>query len=86
MRYGRVVGLAPEEEPAMKYGARNQLVGKVVGIKKGAVMGQVQLEIEAPARMESVMTLDSIDDLGLKVGDKVKVIAKAVNVLVVKEG
>jgi molybdopterin-binding protein len=29
--------------------------------------------------------VDSANDLGLKVGDKVKVIVKAINVLVVKE-
>lgn len=69
----------------MKYGARNQLVGKVTGIKRGTVMGQVQIEIPAGSKMGSVMTLDSIDDLGLKSGDTVKVIVKAVNVLLVKE-
>ena len=66
-------------------GARNQIVGKVVEIKRGGVMGQVKLEIPAKATMGSVMTLDSIDELKLKKGDRVKVIVKAVNVLLVKE-
>jgi molybdopterin-binding protein len=35
--------------------------------------------------MGSVMTIDSLEELGLKPGDKVKLIVKAVNVLVVKE-
>jgi molybdopterin-binding protein len=70
----------------MKYGARNQLAGKVTEIKRGVVMGQVKLEIPAGSKMGSVLTLDSIDELGLKVGDTVKVIVKAVNVLLVKEG
>ncbi len=69
----------------MKYGARNQLAGKVTAVKKGTVMGQVKIEIDAPATMESVMTIDSLDELGLKPGDRVRVIAKAVNVLIVKE-
>jgi len=69
----------------MKYGARNQLTGKVVEIKKGTVMCQVRLEIPAKSPMASVMTMDSLEELGLKVGDSVKVVVKAVNVLLVTE-
>jgi molybdopterin-binding protein len=69
----------------MKYGARNQIVGKVTDIKKGTVMCQIKLDIPAGASMSSVMTLDSLDELNLKPGDSVKVIVKAVNVLLVKE-
>jgi len=69
----------------MKYGARNQIVGKVTGIKQGSLMSQVTVEIPAKSIMSSVMTLDSLDDLNLKEGDKVRVVVKAVNVLLVKE-
>jgi molybdate transport system regulatory protein len=69
----------------MKYGARNQLTGKVTDIKKGEVMCQVRLEIPAASKMASVMTSDSLGDLGIKEGDTVKVVVKAVNVLLVKE-
>jgi molybdopterin-binding protein len=69
----------------MKYGARNQLVGKITEIKKGSVMCQVKLEIPAGGNMSSVMTLDSLEDLGIKAGDSVRVVVKAVNVLLVKE-
>jgi molybdopterin-binding protein len=69
----------------MKIGARNRLEGKVIDIKRGAVMCQVKVEIAGGAHMESVMTNDSLDDMGIKVGDKVRVIAKAVNVLLLKE-
>jgi molybdate transport system regulatory protein len=69
----------------MKYGARNQLTGKVVEIKKGTMMCQVRLEIPAKSPMASVMTIDSLEELGLKVGDSVKVVVKAVNVLLVRE-
>jgi len=69
----------------MKYGARNQLIGKVVEIKKDTVMCQVRLEIPAKSPTASVMTVDSLEELGLKVGDSVKVVVKAVNVLLVKE-
>jgi molybdopterin-binding protein len=69
----------------MKYGARNQLIGKVEGIKRGGVMGQVKLTIPSESVMNSVMTLESIDDLGLNPGDSVKVVVKAINVLLVRE-
>ena len=44
----------------MKYGARNQLVGKVKEIKRGTVMCQTKVEIPAKALMCSVMTNDSL--------------------------
>jgi molybdopterin-binding protein len=69
----------------MKYGARNQLTGKVTEIKKGTLMCQVKLEIPAGSRMASVMTIDSLDDLDIKEGDSVKVVVKAINVLLVTE-
>ena len=69
----------------MKYGARNQLEAEVVEIKRGTVMCQVKVRVPANATMCSVMTLESLDDLGLKEGDKATVLAKAVNVLLAKE-
>jgi molybdate transport system regulatory protein len=69
----------------MKYGARNQLSGKIVGIKKGDVMCQVKLEIPSNSVMNSVMTVESLNDLGIKEGDNVRVVVKAINVLLVKE-
>jgi len=68
----------------MKVGARNRIVGTVTELKKGTLMGQVKLTIPAGASMSSVMTLDSIKELGLTKGDQVEVIVTAVNVLLVK--
>jgi molybdopterin-binding protein len=69
----------------MKFGARNQLIGKVRGIKKSGLMCEVNLDIPERSSMSSVMTLDSLKELKLKKGDKVRVIVKAVSVLLVKE-
>jgi molybdate transport system regulatory protein len=69
----------------MKYGARNQLVGKVTEIKKGTVMCQVKLAVDQPFEVSSVMTLDSLADLGLKKGDQVRAVVKAIHVLLVRE-
>jgi molybdopterin-binding protein len=69
----------------MKIGARNRIEGQVVEIKRGTVMCQVKVQIAGGAHMESVMTLDSLDELGLAIGDKVRVAVKAVNVLLIKD-
>lgn len=69
----------------MKYGARNQILGKVDSIKKGTVMCEVKLKDVTCDCMESVMTMNSLKELGIKKGDKVRIVVKAVNVLLVKE-
>jgi len=69
----------------LKYGARNQIVGKVKSIKKGSIMCQVTVGVDQPIEVTSVMTLDSLRDLGLKKGDKVRAIVKAIHVLLVRE-
>jgi molybdopterin-binding protein len=68
----------------MKFGARNQLTGTVKEIKKGELMCQVTVELDPNGRMGSVFTLDSLQELGLKEGDSIQVIVKAVNVLLAK--
>ncbi len=69
----------------MKYGARNQLAGTVTSVKKGDIMCQIKLDITADSVMNSVMTVESLEDLGIKEGDSVKVVVKAINVLLVRE-
>ncbi len=69
----------------MKYGARNQLQGTVTEIKEGSIMSEAVVELDSGAVMTSVMTMDSLKDLDLKKGDQVKLVVKAVNVLLVKE-
>jgi molybdopterin-binding protein len=73
------------EGRTMKIGARNRLEGEVIDIKRGTVMCQVRVRIAGGAQMESVMTNDSLDELGIKVGDTVRVAVKAVNVLLIKD-
>ena len=72
------------EVPAMRVGARNRITGKVTDIKKGNLMCLVKIEVPAHSRMASVMTIESLDELGIKKGDDVEVIVKAVNVLLIK--
>ena len=69
----------------MKTGARNDIVGVVAEIKRGSLMGQAKVQVTGEVQLSSVMTLDSIDELELKPGDKVRVVVKAVNVLLLKD-
>ncbi len=68
----------------MKVGARNQLKAKVTAIKRGDVMAQIKLVIPAESVMGSVITVESLDEMELQVGDEVELFVKAVNVLPVK--
>jgi molybdopterin-binding protein len=58
----------------MKYGARNQIVGEVESIKEGSVMCKVKLKVFMCDFMESVMTMNSLKELDIKKGDKVRVV------------
>jgi molybdopterin-binding protein len=70
----------------MKHGARNDIPAKIVRIKRGDIMCQVDVELEGTTyQMSSVMTLDALDMMGVAEGDRVHVVAKAVNVLLTKE-
>ena len=70
----------------MKHGARNDIVGEVTEIDtSGGVMAQAKVRVTGEFDMSSVMTKESIESLGLQTGDRVRVIVKAVNVLLVKD-
>jgi molybdopterin-binding protein len=69
----------------MKYGARNKITAKVTSVQSDKIMSLVKYEVTEPAEMSSVITTESVQELGLKVGDTVQLIVKAVHVLPVKE-
>ena len=68
----------------MKYGARNKLIAKVKSVKLGDVMSLVKFDVTKPGEMASVLTSESVHELGLKVGDEVELVIKAIHVLPVK--
>ena len=69
----------------MKYGARNNIQAKVISIKKGDIMALVKFDVTVPAKLASVLTTESVKEMGMKVGDKVQLVIKAIHVLPVKE-
>jgi molybdopterin-binding protein len=66
----------------MKLSARNQILGKIVDVKKGATTAHVRVEI-APGRViTSSITNEAVEELGLKVGDAAIVVVKASDVMI----
>jgi len=65
----------------MKISARNQLKGKVAEIKEGAVNCIVVIDIGNGNKITSSITLDSIKNLGLKVGSDAYAVIKASSVM-----
>ena len=66
----------------MKLSARNQLKGKVVEIKEGAVNGIVVIDIGGGNKITSTISMDSIKSLGLEVGLDAIAVIKATSVMV----
>ncbi len=68
----------------MKISARNALKGRIVEIKRGAVMAQVVVAVAGGATVTSAIFVESVDDLALKVGDEVTAIVKSTDVMIAK--
>ena len=66
----------------MKLSARNQLLGTVVAIEKGAVNGIVKIEVAPGLVITSSITNASIEELGLIEGAKAVAVIKASSVMV----
>lgn len=66
----------------MRLSARNQLAGTVQSIKEGVVTAEVVIKLAGGEELVSVITLDSVRSLGLKIGDPVKAVIKSTEVMV----
>lgn len=69
----------------MKISARNQLKGKVVEVNPGAVNSEVVVELPGGARLVSIITKTSAEDLALAPGKTVYAVIKASNVMLAIE-
>lgn len=65
----------------MRLSARNQIRGKVLEVKEGVVEAQVVLDIGGGHTMVSVITMDSLKNLGIKVGGEAIAVVKADSVM-----
>jgi molybdopterin-binding protein len=67
----------------MALSARNQLSGKIKDIQIGDIMAHVVVKV-GNNLIESVITRNSAEELGLKKGDAVKVVVKSTEVMIQK--
>ena len=63
--------------------ARNRIDGVVKKVEKGTVAATVKVEVK-PAVVTAMITVEAVEDLGLKEGDKVQVVIKATEVMISK--
>lgn len=68
----------------MKLSARNVLPGRVTSVTKGSTTAHVKIELAPGLVVTSSITNESIDDLGLKVGDAVSAVIKSSDVIIGK--
>lgn len=66
----------------MKLSARNVFPGKVVAVTRGQTTAHVKIEVAPGIVITSSITVESVDDLGLKVGDQAYAIIKSSEVIV----
>jgi len=66
----------------MKLSARNQLKGKIITIKEGAVNAIVVLDIGGGNHISATISMDSVKELDLKVGSEAYAVIKATSVMI----
>ena len=70
---------------ARQLSARNRLKGTITSIKKGGVVAGVEVKLDGTGDIVySVITLEAVSELKLKVGDKVAAIIRATEVMISK--
>ncbi len=67
----------------MKVSARNKLQGTIKEVHIGAVMAVVKVQVGENI-IESAITKDAVEDMGLKAGEKVTVVIKSTSVMIMK--
>ncbi len=66
----------------MKISARNQIKGKIVNIKEGAVNAIVVMDIGGGNKISATISMDAVKELGLTIGKDAYAIIKATSVMV----
>jgi molybdopterin-binding protein len=68
----------------MKLSARNVIAGTVTAVNRGQTTAHVKIDIGGGNTITASITVEAVDDLALKPGDKVSAIIKASEVIVGK--
>lgn len=68
---------------ALQISARNRIPGKVVSVRLGNVMAQIDVQV-GDHHLVAAITRDSAEELGLQEGDEVIAIIKSTDVMLGK--
>jgi molybdopterin-binding protein len=68
----------------MKLSARNQIPGRVSSFRVDGLMAEVVVDIGGGQTLTSVITRQSAEALGLRVGDEVTIVIKSTEIMVAK--
>lgn len=68
----------------MKISARNTLAGTITKITKGAVNSEIDLTLKGGEKVVAIVTIHSVDSLGLKEGKAAYAVVKASSVMIAK--
>lgn len=84
---GQAGGIADDyllvRKMSMRTSARNQLLGTVTQLKRGAVNDEVELEVAGGHRIVAIVTHESVDSLGLRVGAEAFALVKSSSIILV---
>jgi molybdopterin-binding protein len=69
----------------MKLSIRNVLKGKVTAVTEGMAVATVKVNVGGGNAITSVVTMDAVKNLEIKVGDEISVLIKATSVMLAKE-
>lgn len=83
--YAKAEGRLPSDPVAVSGSARNRFVGIVTSVKSDVVMSQVELQC-GPHRVVSLISTESVDELGLEPGVLAVAVVKATSVMIETEG
>jgi len=76
--------MAEEDDDFMEQSIRNEIPGTVKEIISDKVLSEIIIET-AIGEVAAIITTRSVQDMGLKVGDRVAALVKATNVSVRRE-
>ena len=69
----------------MKLSARNMLKGRVVKVVRGATTAHVKIDVGGGSVVTASITVEAVDELGLREGDSTYAVIKASDVIVAKD-
>ncbi len=69
----------------MKYGVRNDIRATIKKVKESEIMSQIECTVDEAGTLTSIISTDSLREMDLKPGDKIRLLVKAIHVIPAKD-